>query len=98
MADDGEVIAALAVGRGGDQLGQGDQGAQPLTAPQRFDRGGGAVAQPRRALEVTPLGEGGDLGHGGRQGGVVRAVDQRRHARDGRGVLGGGDVAGGRAR
>jgi len=98
VADDGEVIAALAVGRGGRQLGQRGQGAQPLTAPQRLDRGGGAVAQPRGALEVTPLGQRADVVDGGGQSGVVRAVDQRRDPGDGRRVLSGGDVARGRAR
>jgi hypothetical protein len=33
MADDGQVIATLPIGGGGDQLGQRNQGAQPLAAP-----------------------------------------------------------------
>ncbi|WP_369830882.1 hypothetical protein, partial [Mycobacterium sp. 1245852.3] len=97
MADDGQLIATLAVGRGRDQLGQRRQRAQPLPAPQRLDRGDDAVAQPRGALEVMPLREHADLVHRRAQRAVVRAVDQRRDPRDGAGVLGGGHAARGRA-
>ena len=57
VADDGEVVAALTIRCGGDQLGQRGQCAQTLPAPQGLDGGGGAVAQSRGALVVVQLGQ-----------------------------------------
>ena len=55
VPDDREVPAARAVGAGGDQFVDGDQGVQSLAPPDGVDRGGRVVAQPRGGLVLAAL-------------------------------------------
>ena len=98
VPDDREVPAAAAVGPRGDQFGDRGQRAQPLTAPQHVDRGGGVVAQPCGGLVAVALGQLADAGEHRRQRVVLEPVDQCRRAPRRFRVLGGGDVALRRAR
>ncbi len=55
--DDREMPPAVAVRTRCDQFGHRGQRAQPLTAPQHVDRGGGVVAQPRGGLVAVAVGQ-----------------------------------------
>ena len=54
--------AAVAVRARRDQFGDRRQRAQPLTAPQHVDRGGGVVTQPGGGLVAVAVGQLGDAG------------------------------------
>ena len=78
VPDHREVPAAVAVRARRHQLGDRRQRAQPLTAPQHVDRGGGVIAQPRGAFVAVAAGQLGDVRQHRRQRAAVRT---RRSAR-----------------